>query len=66
MKTNVGETDKVIRLIISIFLIGGGLAYSNIWIIILGVIILITAATGKCALYQLLGISTVKKERKEI
>ncbi|RQW06650.1 DUF2892 domain-containing protein [candidate division KSB1 bacterium] len=59
MKTNVGATDKIIRIVAGIVLIIMGIFYSKIWIII-GLIPLITGLIGSCPLYTLLGINTCK------
>lgn len=59
MKTNVGATDKLIRIVAGIVLIIIGIFYSKIWIII-GLIPLITGLIGYCPLYTLLGINTCK------
>ena len=59
MKTNVGATDKIIRIVAGIVLIIMGILYSKIWIII-GLIPLITGLIGFCPLYTLLGINTCK------
>lgn len=59
MKTNVGATDKLIRIVVGILLIIWGVFGSKIWIII-GLIPLITGLIGYCPLYTLLGINTCK------
>lgn len=59
MKTNVGATDKLIRIVAGIVLIIIGIFYSKIWVII-GLIPLITGLIGYCPLYTLLGINTCK------
>lgn len=63
MKTNVGATDKLIRIVVGIVLILVGVFSSGwsskIWIII-GLIPLITGLIGYCPLYTVLGISTCK------
>jgi len=64
MKTNVGATDKIIRIVAGIVLIIMGILYSNIWIII-GLIPLITGLIGFCPLYTLLGINTCKVKTKK-
>lgn len=59
MKTNVGATDKLIRIVVGILLIIWGVFGSKIWIII-GLIPLITGLIGYCPLYTVLGINTCK------
>jgi hypothetical protein len=64
MKANEGKLDRIIRAAVGI----GMLAVSFVsaaplkWVLLaLGAIALITAATGFCGLYKLLGISTIKR-----
>ena len=59
MKTNVGTTDKTIRILLGILFFILGVFGSRLWII-LGLIALITGLIGYCPLYKLLGISTNK------
>ena len=63
IKPNEGPIDRIIRaiagavlLIIGIFLVQGTL---GIVLDVIGVILLITAATGFCAIYALFGFDTV-------
>lgn len=60
MKTNVGSTDRIIRIVLGVALIGLTLT-GNIgvwgW---LGVVPLLTGAIGWCPPYAILGISTCK------
>ena len=59
---NVGQTDKMIRIILGIvllsmfFFVEGNAKYFGV----LGIIPLYTGLTGKCALYKLFGINTKK------
>ena len=69
MKRNEGSTDRIIRVILGIVLIIIGwpvLGNSTLGIIldVIGVILLITAITGSCAIYRLLGISTIKAPKE--
>ncbi len=59
MKTNVGATDKLIRIVVGVLLIIWGIFGSKIWVII-GLIPLITGLIGYCPLYTVLGINTCK------
>jgi hypothetical protein len=68
MKNNVGNTDKIIRLIIALVL--GGLYFAEIVTGALGIVLLIiaavmvlTALSGFCPLYTLIGMNTC--EHKE-
>ena len=60
MQCNVGKTERVIRVIAGVAIIGAGFLYQSWWGAI-GLVLLLTGATGYCPPYQLLGISTNKK-----
>jgi hypothetical protein len=60
MKCNIGKTDKIIRLIVGLLIIGIGFYFKSWWGAI-GLLPLITVVTGFCGLYKILGISTVCK-----
>lgn len=65
MKRNEGSTDRIVRVVLGIVLIIIGwpvLGNSALGIIldVVGVILLVTAITGFCLIYRLLGISTSK------
>ncbi len=66
MSKNVGKTDKIIRVVLAIILIGVAASLSfNMVGIILGIVALVlvgTAATGTCLAYVPLKISTCEKE----
>ena len=57
MKQNVGTTDKVIRIVIGLAIIGWGISAQN-WLGAIGVIPLITAIIGWCPAYCPIGLST--------
>lgn len=61
MIKNVGKTDKIIRLIIGVILIVISFT-SSMWFALLGVILIITAATGFCGIYKIFGINTCPHE----
>jgi hypothetical protein len=57
-KNNVGKTDRIIRVILGVLLIGNvffALQHPIGW---LGVILVLTGLAGICPLYSLLGINT--------
>ncbi|WP_458414391.1 DUF2892 domain-containing protein [Schinkia sp. CFF1] len=62
MKTNIGQSDRVIRIILAIvlfslfFLLEGNLKY----LALIGIIPLVTAFIKFCPLYKLFGINTCK------
>ncbi|UJF24109.1 DUF2892 domain-containing protein [Suttonella sp. R2A3] len=60
MKKNVGQIDRIIRIVIGALLIILALAGVIGWWGYLGVIPLATGLTSFCALYSLLGINTCK------
>ena len=59
MKSNVGKTDKVIRIVIGL-LIGAAGYYYKSWWGIAGIVPVLTALIGWCPLYLPLGIRTCK------
>ncbi len=65
MKKNEGPLDRIVRAIIGLALIALSLTVAGalkIILMVIGAISLITAATGFCLLYTLLGIDTAKKK----
>lgn len=62
MKQNEGTIDRIIRFILGLVLIyiGFSMQFDTVGIIltVIGIVLLFTAATGFCALYTLLKIST--------
>ena len=62
MKTNVGQPDKIVRIILGIALIAWALTGGPVWAWI-GVVALATGLFSVCPLYSLLGINTCKAPR---
>lgn len=69
MKKTVGSTDKIIRYIIAI--IAFYAAYTNMvaspWNYVLyaiAAIMILTAITGLCPIFSMLGINTIKSKKK--
>lgn len=67
MKKNVGKTDKLIRIIVAVVLVGlnlGGILVGTIGTIalIVGVIAALTSFMGVCPAYSLLGTNTNKED----
>jgi hypothetical protein len=63
MKTNVGNIDRIIRIVLAIILAGlyfGGIVEGTIGIIILvlAAVFTLTAIVGFCPLYTLVGLNT--------
>lgn len=63
MKKNVGNIDKIIRIILAIIIAALGFYYQTWWGL-LAIIPLFTAFTSFCGLYPILGINT-RKEKTE-
>jgi len=59
MKPNMGKTDRVIRLLVGLIIVGIGVYFKSWWGAI-GLVPISTAAIGWCGLYTLLGTSTCK------
>ena len=63
MKRNVGKIDRVIRVLIGLVLLIGGIYFGSWWGAI-GLVPLLTATIGWCPLYSLFGLSTCSVENK--
>jgi len=59
MKSNVGKTDKAIRIVLGIIIAAAGFYFKSWWGIV-AIVPLVTAFAGFCLLYRLLGINTRK------
>ena len=64
MLKNVGNTDKLIRLVLGllIIIIAG---YYQSWWALLGVVLVITGLTRTCMIYRLIGVNTCKMDSKD-
>jgi len=62
MECNVGKIDKILRIIIGLFLILAGLRL-NTWLGAVGIIPIITALLGSCPAYSIFGISTCSNNK---
>ena len=63
MVKNIGSTDRIIRIIAGIGIIGLGV-YFNTWWGAIGALPILTALIGWCPPYSLLGISTCKATQR--
>lgn len=63
MKSNVGSTDRIIRIVIGIGIAIGGIIFESYWGLI-GVVILATGVYRFSFIYKLLNITTYKKEEE--
>lgn len=61
MKTNVGQTDKVIRVLSGLIALGLGVVVHWAFFLFAGALI-ITAFTGFCGIYTVFGISTCPRK----
>lgn len=65
--TNVGSTDRILRIIVSVVLLALAyfyLAGVGMWIAgIVGVVLILTALMRTCPAYSLLGMSTCKMSK---
>ena len=59
MKSNVGKSDKNIRIVLGIIIVAAGIYFKSWWGIV-AIVPLVTAFTGVCPLYKLLGINSCK------
>jgi hypothetical protein len=61
MQINVGGTDKILRIVAGLAIIGWGVMTNN-WLGAIGIVPLATALINFCPVYTLLGFDTSKKE----
>lgn len=66
MKTNVGTTDKVLRIVVGLVLLSLVFILESQarWWGLVGLVPLLTGVFGVCPLYSLLGLSTCPMDRK--
>ena len=57
MNENVGKTDKVLRIIAGVIIIGAGIYWQSWWGAI-GIVPILTALLSWCPAYTLLGINS--------
>ena len=62
MKTNVGGSDKILRIAAGVILIGLGVAGIGAPWTFIGIVPLATGLIGWCPLYPLFGSTTCKKD----
>lgn len=62
MTTNVGKVDKAIRIIAGLAFVAVAAILGGAWWILgaVGVVLVVTALTGFCGLYTLIGVNTCK------
>ena len=64
MKTNVGKTDKIIRIILGVAIAALGIYFKSWWGL-LAILPLGTALAGVCGIYAACGTSTCGTNMKE-
>jgi len=57
MDKNMGNTDRIIRVILGVIIIALGVVYHT-WLGVIGLILLVTAGIGFCPLYKIIGFKT--------
>lgn len=59
---NIGKNDRNIRYVAAGLLVVAGIFLPNVWLTVIGLIVLATAAIGTCGAYIPLGIDTTKND----
>lgn len=66
MKANVGEIDKVLRIVAGVALLGLGLAgVLPLWVGLIGIVPLATGLMNWCPAYALFGMNTCPTKEKK-
>jgi len=66
MEKNEGTVDRIVRIVLGLIILYGGASQVLITgvvtylIALLGLILIVTGATGYCALYTIIGFNTLK------
>ncbi|MBH0097185.1 DUF2892 domain-containing protein [Psychrobacter sp. NZS113] len=60
MKMNIGSTERLLRIIAGVVIIGLGMYYGSWWGVI-GLVPLLTGLSRFCPLYSMLGMNTCKR-----
>ena len=63
MEKNVGNKDRILRILLGILIIALGI-YAGSWWGLVGLILLVTGLTSFCGLYKVIGISTCETEKQ--
>lgn len=59
MKQNVGKTDRYMRIGLGILIVAAGIYFQSWWGVV-AVVPFVTAFTGFCPLYKILGLNTAQ------
>ena len=57
MSCNEGKTDRIVRAVLGVVIIAAAF-YFNMWLAVIGLILLVTAAISWCPIYAIFGLST--------
>ena len=60
MQINIGNNERVLRIIVGVIIIGRGVYFQSLWGII-GLVPLLTGIFRFCPLYTMLGMNTCKR-----
>lgn len=60
MQINIGNNERVVRIIVGVIIIGLGVYFQSLWGII-GLVPLLTGIFRFCPLYTMLGMNTCKR-----
>jgi uncharacterized membrane protein YadS len=68
MKKNMGKTDKTIRILVAVILIGISLAFLQlntlgIVLLVIAGIFILTSVVSFCPLYTIIGINTCERKK---
>lgn len=61
MKANIGNIDRTLRFIFGVLMLFGGYFY-NVWVSVVGAMLILTAILKWCPPYALFGISTCPRK----
>jgi len=62
MKCNLGSIDRLLRILLGLAIAVAGVIYQSYWGIV-GIAVLATGLFGYCALYSILGISSITRKK---
>ena len=70
LKKNMGKVDRIIRIIVGVGLLAGGMLYVaapiSYILALIGIVFLVTSLTGRCPAYTVLKISTMERHSGEM
>lgn len=66
-KKNEGNLDRILRVVLGVVLLGAFFMMPDLsyrWVLLIGVVPLITGLVGTCPLYSIFGLSTCPMKRQ--